>query len=608
MSIAEFYLDHGIDPDDPDGMENFLAGTFGDFSGPGSYSWGAGSSAGRKRPSSEVDNFLAATFGGKRARGEGDGGRTCPACKKTFGSSSAMQQHYSGKQDARHAEHRREAKDKTTAEAHAQRPAEIRQQIEYYLSDAALFKWCKWQGKTIGKDVSLLWEMAKDPGQWVRLSFLASYPKLQTLVPSGDVATLAAAVSGSQTLELSAAGTEVRRNQTMPRLPGMIGALMRGELILVQHDYWIRAVWKDEKGWLQTDTEKAQQSGQLGCVPPGRDGGYYDSEGEQIPGAIDLRKAIKEAPKEVREGNRQGKIWRPCRWGVACPRLSTDESHTAKAHTPEQARLAESTGVTAAIRALGGRWWTEEMQEEALEAQCCQPDACPCFKSGTLQVCNSLGAAYCFGGFGYCNVKWGPDCHSQNYWKGQETVAKLAQLEPGVDQSPAVWKAKREARAKHRRLQCSIFEVRGITAAPADLLNGVYEPRGLGSKGHQRWMRECCRAWPSCPHYRTMSSTDDVWIQFDDAARRYQFKQGSDASYEKEAQAVVLMQSSVIGGEAPVPAPPDAPAPARCRVQTPPLEPPACSPEEASGWEVYNAGSKQWEAQQDVVIKFHSFS
>ena len=105
-----------------------------------------------------------------------------------------------------------------------------------------------------------------------------------------------------------------------------------------------------------------------------------------------------------------------------------------------------------------------------------------------------------------------------------------------------------------------------------------------------------------------MSSTDDVWIQFDDAARRYQFKQGSDASYEKEAQAVVLMQSSVIGGEAPVPAPPDAPAPARCRVQTPPLEPPACSPEEASGWEVYNAGSKQWEAQQDVVIKFHSFS
>jgi len=60
--------------------------------------------------------------------------------------------------------------------------------------------------------------------------------------------------------------------------------------------------------------------------------------------------------------------------------LVQHENHTA--HTPEQARLAESMGVTAAIRALGGRWWTEEMQEEALEVQCSQPDACPCFKGG----------------------------------------------------------------------------------------------------------------------------------------------------------------------------------------------------------------------------------
>jgi len=50
-------------------------------------------------------------------------------------------------------------------------------------------------------------------------------------------------------------------------------------------------------------------------------------------------------------------------------------------------------------------------------------------------------------------------------------------------------------------------------------------------------------------------------------------------------------------------------APARgfVREKTPPLEPPACSPEEASGWEVFNAGSKQWEAQPEVVIQFHSF-
>ena len=211
----------------------------------------------------------------------------------------------------------------------------------------------------------------------------------------------------------------------------MIGALAWGELILMQHDgwesaIWKNAIWKNEKGGLQKDTERAQQAGQLGCVPPPS---YNDSRARKIMGAIDLRQAIKEAPKEVRKGDRQGKIWPPCRWGVACPRLSTDESNTAKAHTPEQARLAESTGVTTAIRALGGRWWTAEMQEEALEAQCSQPDACPCFKGGTLQVSNTLGADGCSGCFGYCKERWGANCHSQDYWKGEETVARLAELE-----------------------------------------------------------------------------------------------------------------------------------------------------------------------------------
>jgi hypothetical protein len=99
-----------------------------------------------------------------------------------------------------------------------------------------------------------------------------------------------------------------------------------------------------------------------------------------------------------------------------------------------------------------------------------------------------------------------------------------------------------------------------------------------------------------------------VWIQFNDTVRRYQFKQGSgDSKAEMKSQAVVLMQSSVIGEDTPAPAPPDAPAPARGRAKTPSLEPPVCSPEEASGWEVYNAGSQQWESQPDVVIKFHSF-
>ncbi len=179
--------------------------------------------------------------------------------------------------------------------------------------------------------------------------------------------------------------------------------------------------------------------------------------------------------------------------------------------------------------------------------------------------------------------------------------------EPGVDQSPAVWKAKREARAKQRRLESSQFEVRGVTDGPTDLLNGVYKPE-WSFKEHQQWSRKCCGACPCCPHYTTARSTDKVWIQFNDTVRRYQFKQGSgDSKAEMKSQAVVLMQSSVIGEDTPAPAPPDAPAPARGRAKTPSLEPPVCSPEEASGWEVYNAGSQQWESQPDVVIKFHSF-
>jgi len=75
-----------------------------------------------------------------------------------------------------------------------------------------------------------------------------------------------------------------------------------------------------------------------------------------------------------------------------------------------------------------------------------------------------------------------------------------------------------------------------------------------------------------------------------------------------KAQAVVLMQSSFIGGETetPVPAAPDAPPAARGRAKSHP-EPPACAPQEVSGWEVCSVGSQQWEAQPDVVIKFHSF-
>jgi hypothetical protein len=59
-------------------------------------------------------------------------------------------------------------------------PAEIRAQVEYYMSDAALFRNCNIMGKVVGKDILLLREMAKDPEQWVPLSFLASCAKLRT--------------------------------------------------------------------------------------------------------------------------------------------------------------------------------------------------------------------------------------------------------------------------------------------------------------------------------------------------------------------------------------------------------------------------------------------
>jgi len=66
-----------------------------------------------------------------------------------------------------------------------------------------------------------------------------------------------------------------------------------------------------------------------------------------------------------------------------------------------------------------------------VEQIACQPDACPCFKGGS----NS------------CVM---PSWHGRNYWQGEATVARLAQLEQGVDQSQQVWTAKREARRAAR--------------------------------------------------------------------------------------------------------------------------------------------------------------
>ena len=73
MSIAEFYLDHGIDPGDPHGIHNFLAATFGDFSDDDGFADdGVGSSREQLQPGAAARDRA----GGKRRRGYGAGAST----------------------------------------------------------------------------------------------------------------------------------------------------------------------------------------------------------------------------------------------------------------------------------------------------------------------------------------------------------------------------------------------------------------------------------------------------------------------------------------------------------------------------------------------------
>ena len=187
------------------------------------------------------------------------------------------------------------------------------------------------------QDHELLSHMGTHAG-WAQLSFIATFPEVRGLVPSGDVALIAAALAESNVLELSAAHTSVRRKTP---LRGMPGAMMRGDLVLVQDDLWVHATWKDENGILRTECEKNQQAQQLGCISDDAVEAWFQS-GAAFPRAIDIR--------PHRDSYRSPL----CRWGVACPKLGTHASHAG--HTAEQAARAEELGVTAALRALGGRW------------------------------------------------------------------------------------------------------------------------------------------------------------------------------------------------------------------------------------------------------------
>ena len=237
-------------------------------------------------------------------------------------------------------------------------------------------KQCEFSGQLLPKDSFLLQEMARTKGGWVRLSVLAAFPRLQSLLASSYTGVLAGAIERSSTLELSSSRTEVRR---IKPLPGAIGAMARGQLVLLMHDEWVHAVWKDEEGYLHEEVEKNQQAQQLGCIAESDVDAYFE-DGSVFPGAIDLRsKALeKDVSEEERTKALEERMARTlalqaglgadkaCRWGEACPRLSTDAEHTASAHTAAQARLAESQGATEAVRALGGRWMTDADRQSVL--------------------------------------------------------------------------------------------------------------------------------------------------------------------------------------------------------------------------------------------------
>lgn len=140
-------------------------------------------------------------------------------------------------------------------------------------------------------------------------------------------------------------------------MPGMIGAMAKGQLVLLHKDEWVHAVWKDEEGFLKMESEKTQQAQQLGCIDPKAVDAWFSSGGA-LAGTIDM--CTHGSMEERRLRGRALEVGllpgTACRWGIACPRLSTDPEHSG--HTAVQARLAEQKGATSAVRALGGKWMT----------------------------------------------------------------------------------------------------------------------------------------------------------------------------------------------------------------------------------------------------------
>lgn len=90
---------------------------------------------------------------------------------------------------------------KATLGSEQERADAIKRQVEFYFSE-----------QNLGKDKFLRAEMTKTaPENWVDISVLSSFNRMKVILPSGDVAEVAAALKGSEVVEVSPCGKKVRR-------------------------------------------------------------------------------------------------------------------------------------------------------------------------------------------------------------------------------------------------------------------------------------------------------------------------------------------------------------------------------------------------------------
>ena len=121
----------------------------------------------------------------------------------------------------------------------------IKRQIEYYFSES-----------NFQRDKFLMAEVAKSEEGWVALSVIASFNKIRQLVPTADVAVIAAALKDSEMLDVSEDGKSVRRPHLKPRSVTLGGVEYRSREEVVSHARELIATGeKADGGALSTDAQ-----------------------------------------------------------------------------------------------------------------------------------------------------------------------------------------------------------------------------------------------------------------------------------------------------------------------------------------------------------------